>query len=76
MKIKDLKELLEKIPEQTELVISEAFILDKDGEIQGIVDCPVNGMAYDQETKEFRFLLNKTDVKSCFPKMEIIDLSF
>ena len=76
MIIKDLKQFLDECDEEAELVISEAVTIDKDEEIYAVVDCPIRGVLYDEDTKELRFLLNVDDAKSCFPDKPIIELPF
>jgi len=74
MNIKEVKDYLNKFPDDANVVFSEAFVIDED--YQGIVDCSPNGIVYDEETKELRFIFNAESFKKCFPKMGITDIPF
>lgn len=72
MKAKELKKMLKKIPDEAELVISKAFVIDEKDEITGILDIPIIGVATNKENKnEVRFVLYSKDVKECFKPDEV-----
>lgn len=73
MKVKDLMEYLKDKDTESEIVISQAFIMDGDEGLTGILDIPIIGMASNEG--ELRFILDSIDVKSCFKPEEIYFLS-
>jgi hypothetical protein len=75
VKIKDLKNDIANLPDDYEVVLSSAFIIDAKDEIIGVLDCPVIGVAISDEGKELKFVLDYQDTKACFPlKMKPIDV--
>lgn len=75
MKSKDLREILDKLPDDAELVISSPFLIDEKQEITGILDMPIIGVAVnDSDEKEIRFVLEYKDVVKCFKPNEVIKI--
>ena len=67
MKNKDLKEILDNIDDDADIVFAKAFVVDKEQEITAIIDCPVIGIATnDEDEKELRFVLSSEDAIQCF----------
>ena len=72
MKVKDLKQWIEGIDPEAEVVVSSPFVVDEDGEISGVVDIPVIGLAENMENgNELRFIISSGNAKSCFLPGEI-----
>lgn len=76
MKIKDLKDFVNGLPDDNDLVISEPFVIDEKDEITAIVDLPVVGMAYNEAGKELRFVLRYEDTKGVFPPEQVRQFDF
>jgi len=68
MKGKDLKEIINKLPDDPEVVVAQPFVIDRQDEITAILDFPITGIAVNDqsEEKEIRFILGMDDVKECF----------
>lgn len=73
MKVKDLVEYLKDKDAESEIVISQTFVMDEKEGLTGILDIPVLGMATNEG--ELRFVLDSLDVKSCFKPEEIYFLN-
>ena len=78
MRSQDLKKFVSKIPDDMEMVISNAVIIDAEDKIYGVVDIPICGIiltdAEDGEPKELRFVLHTEAVKSVFKEEQIIPI--
>ena len=77
MKVKDIKDYLNDLPDDANVVISSPFVMDKNEEIVAILDIPVVGMVFndDENEKELRFILHLEGVKSCFSPDQVVFLN-
>ena len=76
MKTKDLKKYIDEIPEDADIVISKAFIIDENDALTAILDIPIVGVALNNDNEdgninEIRFVLSSKDLKGTFLKDEI-----
>lgn len=71
MKIKDLKNFVIGLPDEGDIVISQALIAKTDNEIGFIVDIPVVGIAYNESGNELRFVLRHEDLTGVIPLDQI-----
>lgn len=67
MKNRDLKEILDKMPDDADLVIAHPFVIDEKEKLTAILDIPIIGVATNSEDEnEIRFVLASEDIKKCF----------
>jgi len=76
VKTKDLKKYIDEIPEDADIVISKAFIIDENDALTAILDIPIVGVALNNDNEdgninEIRFVLSSKDLKGTFLKDEI-----
>ena len=74
MKIKDLKNIIDNCPDEMDIVLSKALLIDEDDEVVAVVDCPIVGTSVNiiENELELRFVLYSDDFKKCFgPEREI-----
>ena len=46
-----------------EMVLSKHFVIDEEHEYKGILDCPVQWIATNDDDKEIRFVINEDTMK-------------
>jgi len=72
---KDLKEIVNSLPDNAEVVISKTFLIDKKDEVVAVLDTPVLGVSVndnmESNEQEIRFILSSDDVKSGFSPDDI-----
>ena len=70
---KDLKKVINELPDDAIVVVAKPFVIDEHDEITAILDIPVTGIAVnDQEKeKEIRFILGIEDIKQCFSPQDV-----
>ena len=78
MTAKDLRDTIADVPDDAEIVISNAFVIDEEEEITGILDIPVMGIGINAENDpvEIRFVLTNDDVEKCFEGKDLKPLDF
>ena len=74
MKRENLIEVLERMKPGSDVVISKAMVMSADGEVVGILDVPIIGIAENKDEPEIRFVLDYEDVKKCFKPSEVVPI--
>lgn len=62
MKVKDIIDGLNELPEDYDIVLSKYVTFDKKEELIAVEDIPIRGLAVSDDSKEVRFILNDSDI--------------
>lgn len=71
MKAKDLQEWINSVPPESDIVIARPFVIDDKGQLTGVLDCPIVGMAVNESDNELRFMIDLESVKKCFKPSDV-----
>jgi hypothetical protein len=63
---RQLLKALEAIPPDAEITVGKCVVIDEEARLTGILELPVSGFGYDQNTNELHFLLALETVKKVF----------
>ena len=55
---RQLLKALEAIPPDAEITVGKCVVIDEEARLTGILELPVSGFGYDQNTNELHFLLD------------------
>ena len=66
-----LKEYINGLPDDWDVVLSKSLVIDKEEELFGIIDIPILGIAKHEDDSELRMILDLDSVKHLFKPDEI-----